>query len=103
MMQSAHSSHKYDRTALIEAIAAGLRPKYLLFWGHTPKSNGIGKHVLSQWWPASFKADGESYVSAEHFMMAEKAPVRRYDDAAGHSLDHQAGRRQGARADDCRF
>ena len=72
-MQSAHTSHKYGRDALIEAIAAGWRPKYLLFWGHTPKSNGIGKHVLSQWWPAPFKADGESYASAEHFMMAEKA------------------------------
>jgi ribA/ribD-fused uncharacterized protein len=72
-MQSAHASQEYGRDALIEAIAGGWRPKYLLFWGHTPKSPGVGKHVLGQWWPAPFKADGESYASAEHFMMAEKA------------------------------
>jgi ribA/ribD-fused uncharacterized protein len=72
-MQSIDTSRTYDRSALIAAIAAGWRPKYLPFWGYTPKSSGIGKHVLSQWWPAPFKADGESYASAEHFMMAEKA------------------------------
>jgi ribA/ribD-fused uncharacterized protein len=72
-MQGVPTSHKYDRNVLIEAIAAGWRPKYLLFWGRTAKSGGIGKHVLSQWWPAPFRVDGESYASAEHFMMAEKA------------------------------
>jgi hypothetical protein len=39
----------YDRPALTAAIAQGWRPKFLFFWGHTPRSSGIGKHVLSQW------------------------------------------------------
>jgi ribA/ribD-fused uncharacterized protein len=64
----------YSRRWLIEAIADGLEPEYLLFWGHTPPAGGgIGKHVLSQWWPARFLLDGQSYLSAEHCMMAEKA------------------------------
>jgi ribA/ribD-fused uncharacterized protein len=29
--------------------------------------------VLSQWWPARFTVDGESFASAEHYMMAAKA------------------------------
>jgi ribA/ribD-fused uncharacterized protein len=62
-----------DRATLVAAVADGWQPKYLLFWGHTPRTAGICKHVLSQWWPAPFKLGGESYASAEHFMMAEKA------------------------------
>jgi ribA/ribD-fused uncharacterized protein len=63
----------YDRAKLLAAITQGWRPKYLLFWGHTPRTSGVGKHVLSQWWPAPFRVDGDSYASAEHYMMAEKA------------------------------
>ena len=62
-----------DTPALLAAIARGWQPKYVLFWGHTPKAAGVGRHVLSQWWPARFKIDGDSYISAEHCMMAEKA------------------------------
>lgn len=62
-----------SRDALVAAIADGWEPEYLLFWGHTPKGPGVGKHVLSQWWPAGFVVDGESYASAEHYMMAAKA------------------------------
>jgi ribA/ribD-fused uncharacterized protein len=69
----------YDRAALTAAIAQGWRPEFLFFWGHTARSSGIGKHVLSQWWPAAFSLGGVSYASAEHFMMAEKA--RLFDDA----------------------
>jgi ribA/ribD-fused uncharacterized protein len=60
--------------SLLEYIAAEERPKYLFFWGHTPPRDGaVGKHCLSQWWPASFEVDGVIYPTAEHFMMAEKA------------------------------
>ena len=58
---------------LRRAIASGWRGDLLFFWGHTPKGPGIGKHVLSQWWPASFSIDGRCYPTAEHYMMAEKA------------------------------
>ena len=59
---------------LLEVIADGGQPKYLAFWGHQPQPNGqIGKGCLSQGWPAAFSVDGETYASAEHFMMAAKA------------------------------
>ncbi|MGI4865725.1 MAG: NADAR family protein [Janthinobacterium lividum] len=48
--------------------------KYLFFWGHTPKQpNTIDKSCFSQWFPAAFKVTGETYATAEHWMMAEKA------------------------------
>jgi ribA/ribD-fused uncharacterized protein len=43
--------------------------------GHTPKRSAIGKHVLSQWWPANFSVEDQVYRSAEHYMMAEKAKL----------------------------
>lgn len=59
---------------LQSAVAAGARPKFLHFWGHQPQADGsIGKGCFSQWFPAPFEVDGESYATAEHFMMAEKA------------------------------
>jgi hypothetical protein len=73
----------YDLAALQSAIAGGCRPEYLLFWGHTPKGPGVGRHVLSQWWPAAFIVDGTRYASAEHYMMAAKA--RLFGDEATHA------------------
>jgi ribA/ribD-fused uncharacterized protein len=60
--------------ALLEKMAGGWDPGFLFFWGHRAKpGQGLGKHVLSQWWPAAFELDGVHYPTAEHFMMAEKA------------------------------
>ncbi|WP_394613642.1 NADAR family protein [Lentzea sp. JNUCC 0626] len=54
--------------------------KYLFFWGHQPeRDGGIGKGCLSQWWPCTFEADGETFTSAEHYMMWRKALL--FDDA----------------------
>lgn len=59
---------------LLQALEAGATPKYLLFWGHHPNADGsIGKSCLSQWFEASFEVEGLTYLTAEHFMMAEKA------------------------------
>jgi len=59
---------------LLRALEDGATPKYVLFWGHQPSSDGsIGKGCLSQWFEASFQVDGQTYLTAEHFMMAEKA------------------------------
>ena len=48
--------------------------KFLFFWGHQPEKDGsIGKGCLSQWWPSAFQVDGIEYLTAEHWMMAQKA------------------------------
>ncbi len=46
----------------------------VLFWGHRPSNDGtITKTCFSQWFEAAFDVDGQHYLTAEHFMMAEKA------------------------------
>ncbi|WP_444543740.1 NADAR family protein [Nocardia concava] len=63
-----------DRAQLTAEMADGARPEFLFFWGHTrTPGHEVGKWVLSQWWPVEFTVDGQTYRSAEHFMMAEKA------------------------------
>jgi ribA/ribD-fused uncharacterized protein len=48
--------------------------KYLFFWGHTPKQpNTVDKSCFSQWYPAAFTLASDTYATAEHWMMAEKA------------------------------
>ena len=56
-------------------------PKYLFFWGHTPRQAGLAdKSCFSQWFPAAFEIAGETYATAEHWMMAEKARIFNNDD-----------------------
>jgi ribA/ribD-fused uncharacterized protein len=86
--------------ALVGAVQAGARIKYLHFWGHRPRPDGrIGASCLSQWWPSPFTVDGVTYGTAEHWMMAGKARLFGDADAerrvlaAGHpSLAKKAGR-----------
>ena len=60
--------------ALIRAVQAGARIKYLHFWGHRPRPDGqVSASCLSQWWPSPFVVDGVTYATAEHWMMAGKA------------------------------
>ena len=68
-----------NKDTLIAHIAQGNSVKYLHFWGHTPKSAGTDKSCLSQWFPASFVVDGDTFLTAEHYMMAQKA--RLFNDA----------------------
>ena len=50
--------------------------KFLFFWGHQPNKDGsISKTCFSQWWLSSFKVDGITYKTAEHWMMAKKAAL----------------------------
>ncbi|MEV4152087.1 NADAR family protein [Nocardia salmonicida] len=66
---------------LCQAIAQGISPKYLAFWGHSPRRDGsIGSSSLSQWWPATFTVDGLEFATAEHYMMWRKAML--FDDPA---------------------
>lgn len=62
------------RADLIAHLAAGHAVDYLFFWGHRPAADGKpSKSCLSQWWPAPFSVDGETFATAEHWMMAGKA------------------------------
>lgn len=66
---------------LLHAMAQGLAPRFLPFWGHQPAADGaIGKSCLSQWFEAGFEVEGQHYPTAEHCMMAGKA--RLFGDAA---------------------
>ncbi|MBO0516175.1 NADAR family protein [Streptomyces beijiangensis] len=66
---------------LTAQVSAGAKIKYLHFWGHTPRADGVlSTSCLSQWWPSPFTADGVEYATAEHWMMASKA--RLFGDAA---------------------
>ncbi|WP_089099729.1 NADAR family protein [Streptomyces hyaluromycini] len=86
--------------ALIRAVRAGARIRYLHFWGHRPRPDGqVSASCLSQWWPSRFVVDGVEYATAEHWMMAGKA--RLFGDAeaeravlaAGHPAEaKKAGR-----------
>lgn len=71
-----------SREELAALLAAGARPKWLMFWGHRPQRDGsVGPGALSQWWPSAFTVDGVRYASAEHWMMAGKARLFGDDDA----------------------
>ena len=63
---------------LVKHIEQGNSVKYLHFWGHTPKAESTDKSCLSQWFPAKFVIDGNTYLTSEHYMMAKKA--RLFDD-----------------------
>ena len=55
-------------------VGSGVRPKYVFFWGHTPKVPGrIDQSCLSNWFPAKLTVNGIEYPTTEHYMMAEKA------------------------------
>lgn len=70
-----------DLESLRRAVAGGASFRYRYFWGHTPRPDGkLSDSVFSQWWPCRFQVDGQTYSSAEQFMMAGKA--RRFGDQA---------------------
>ncbi|WUT01368.1 NADAR family protein [Streptomyces sp. NBC_00708] len=72
---------------LVELTGRGEKVKYLHFWGHRPRPDGsIGASCLSQWWPSPFTADGVTYASAEHWMMAGKARLFGDAEAAGQAV-----------------
>ena len=52
------------------------RLKFLFFWGHQPSTDGnVTKSCFSQWWKTGFTVENETYKTAEHWMMAEKAKL----------------------------
>lgn len=71
----------YDLESIIKQHRSKPRLKYIYFWGHQPQANGeIGDGCFSQWWQSPFVIDGYTYLTAEHYMMAQKALL--FDDYA---------------------
>lgn len=63
-----------SREALISALKEGREFEFLPFYGHTPRADGrLSDACFSQWWRSEFVVNGVRYVTAEQFMMAEKA------------------------------
>ncbi|WLW51881.1 NADAR family protein [Streptomyces sp. YU58] len=89
-----------SRDALVRAVRAGERIKYLHFWGHRPRPDGrVGAGCLSQWWPSPFAVDGVTYATAEHWMMAGKARLFEDPEAERRVLeaDHPAEAKKAGR------
>ncbi len=65
-----------SQEALLALIYAGLQPKYIFFWGHLSiAAKQVTKACFSQWYESAFDADGDRYLTAEHYMMAKKAEL----------------------------
>lgn len=76
-----------DVEALRGRIAAGERFRYLCFWGHRQRADGVPSAAcFSQWFPAAFTIDAIRYATAEHWMMAEKARLFADDQALARVL-----------------
>lgn len=66
---------EYTTAWLLDLMKSGESPEFLLFWGHRAKPNTVTQACFSQWWPASFSVEGQTYKTAEHWMMAHKAKL----------------------------
>ncbi len=62
-----------NRDELRRRWAAGEPFVFFLFYGHKPPIEGVDASCLSQWFERTFEIDGIKYLTAEHWMMAEKA------------------------------
>ncbi|MET9861763.1 NADAR family protein [Streptomyces smyrnaeus] len=69
---SASLPQSVDEAVTLERSGHPMR--FLFFWGNQRERDGsVGRGCLSQWWEGSFPAEGRTFLSAEHFMMAHKA------------------------------
>lgn len=66
---------KYTRESIIERYNAGEALNIIAFWGHTPNPKKITKACFSQWYDCQFELFGETYHTAEQYMMAQKASL----------------------------
>ncbi|KAE9647865.1 NADAR family protein [Pseudomonas sp. PB103] len=60
---------------LCSRFNAGEPLEFVFFWGHQRSKKGVSASCFSQWYEAEFTVDGQRYLTAEHFMMAEKAAL----------------------------
>ncbi|MEO1530149.1 MAG: NADAR family protein [Planctomycetota bacterium] len=54
---------------------AGERHKFLFFYSHRPPSVGVDESCFSQWYERKFSVGRQEFLTAEHWMMAEKARI----------------------------
>jgi ribA/ribD-fused uncharacterized protein len=62
---------KYSVAKLLEEISLGKKPDYVFFW-RTDKAE-LSTGCFSQWQKANFTVNGYNYLSAEQYMMGQKA------------------------------
>lgn len=62
------------REVLIAEMEQGYQPEFVFFW-QVDADSEERREYLSQWYPAEFVVDDITYLTAEHYMMAEKARV----------------------------
>ena len=68
----------FDLNSLQDDFRKGKKLRFVFFW-KPEQAGAVGPGCFSQWQSAPFTVDGARYVSAEQYMMAEKA--RLFDDA----------------------
>ncbi|WP_444885292.1 NADAR family protein [Microbulbifer sp. PSTR4-B] len=72
---------------LINYLNDGNGVKYVFFWGHRKPKNGVSKSCFSQWYDSPFSSEGNEFLTAEHFMMYEKARLFGDNSAAAELLE----------------
>jgi len=60
---------------LVALIDGGEKPKYIFFWGHQEKGQQVTKSCFSQWYEAKFHEGEHEFLTAEHYMMYQKAKL----------------------------
>lgn len=63
------------RDQLIDFVNYGNKVKYVLFWGHQEKGSEVSKSCFSQWHESAFEEDDNRFITAEHYMMYQKAKL----------------------------
>lgn len=63
-----------SKEALIAEMEQGFQPEFVFFW-QVDADSEERREYLSQWYPAEFVIDDITYLTAEHYMMAEKARI----------------------------
>lgn len=64
-----------SKDQLVDFVNAGNRIKYIYFWGHKKLQGETTKTCFSQWYDSPFEIEEVVYITAEHYMMAEKAKL----------------------------
>lgn len=75
MREEFNNNPNYDVEWAKHQFDEGNRIKWVFFWGHRPARDGsVSASCFSQWWEGhAFTVDNQTYPTAEHWMMAEKA------------------------------